>query len=75
MKAILESKFRQDLYYRLNVFPISLPPLRERADDVPLLVQHFVRSFRPASACELSRSERRQWSDCAAINGRETFVN
>jgi len=38
-------KFRQDLYYRLNVIRIELPPLRHRGDDVPLLVQHFVEKF------------------------------
>jgi DNA-binding NtrC family response regulator len=42
---IAENEFRQDLFYRLNVMPIELPPLRERVDDIPLLAQHFVRKF------------------------------
>ncbi len=47
VNQVLENKFRQDLYYRLNVFPIKCPPLRNRVDDIPSLVHHFVNKYNP----------------------------
>jgi two-component system response regulator HydG len=55
-KAVQDGQFREDLYYRLNVIPIHVPPLRDRRDDVPLLTQHFIQVYsekngKPIAGC------------------------
>ena len=56
--AVANGTFRSDLFYRLNVFPIQVPPLRERKEDIPLLIDHFVHQFAKKIGRQFSRVDR-----------------
>jgi two-component system, NtrC family, response regulator PilR len=57
-KQVAENRFREDLYYRLNVIPITVPALRQRPGDVPLLVNHFLKKYAPAAGKSILRVSR-----------------
>ncbi len=54
-KRVAENLFREDLYYRLNVIPVCVPPLQSRREDIPLLVNHFLKKYAPAAGKSIAR--------------------
>jgi two-component system, NtrC family, response regulator PilR len=54
-RQVAENTFREDLYYRLNVIPVTVPPLRDRREDLPLLVNHFVKKYAPVAGKNIAR--------------------
>lgn len=66
--AVANGTFRSDLFYRLNVFPIELPPLRKRKEDIPMLIEHFVTRFAKKVGKQFSKIGRRTLDLCQAYH-------
>ena len=73
--AVATGQFREDLFYRLNVFPIRIPPLRERRDDIPLLVEYLVERYAKRPGRDSGISRRALWPLFRPTVGRAIFAN
>jgi formate hydrogenlyase transcriptional activator len=67
-KEVAAGRFREDLYYRLNVFPIEVPPLRERREDIPVLVEYFASRYGARIGHDIRRIDRRSLERCQAYD-------
>jgi formate hydrogenlyase transcriptional activator len=70
-----DGDFRQDLYYRLNVFPVKVPPLRERIEDIPLLAEYLLERYAKKAGKKITAIDRSTLEMCRTTIGRAMFEN
>jgi transcriptional regulator with PAS, ATPase and Fis domain len=75
LEAVKKGKLREDLYYRLNVFAIELPPLRQRKEDLPLLIQSFLGEFNARNNKNVSAVDPAPCASWSSTTGRATCAS